>query len=64
MINFCEFETRLKDILRMLQFGINVKGEILSYDVVYTVRQLLQNIVFELDKELDKIEKEKEAKHE
>lgn len=64
MINFCEFETRLKDILRMLQFGINVKGEILSYDVVYAVRQLLQNIVFELDKELDKIEKEKEAKHE
>jgi len=59
MINFDKLETRLQEIMKTLEFGINVKGEILSYDVVYAVRQQLQNIVFELDAELDKIDNKK-----
>jgi len=59
MIDFDKLETRLQEIMKTLEFGINVKGEILSYDVVYAVRQQLQNIVFELDAELDKIDNKK-----
>jgi len=62
MIDFDKLEARFKTLLGTLEFGINVKGKIISYDVVYAVRQMLQNIIFELDAELDKIEKEKGAK--
>jgi len=59
MIDTKKLEHRLETLYDVLQFGINRKGDVTSYDVVYAVRQSIMNIVMELDVELDKLDKER-----
>lgn len=56
MLDTKKLETQLKTLYSVLEFGINREGRVMSYDVVYAVRQSIMNIVFELDKELDKLD--------
>ena len=59
MIDTKKLEYQLKTLYNVLQFGINREGAVLSYDVVYAVRQSIMNIVMEMDEELDKLDKER-----
>ena len=59
MIDRKKLEYQLKTLYNVLEFGINREGKVLSYDVVYAIRQSIMNIVMELDEELDKLDKER-----
>ena len=59
MIDTKKIEYQLKTLYNVLQFGINREGRVMSYDVVYAIRQSIMNIVMELDEELDKMDKER-----
>ena len=59
MLDMKKLNCQLKTLYNVLEFGINREGKVLSYDVVYAVRQSLMNIVLELDEELDKLDNNK-----
>ena len=59
MLDTKKLDYQFETLHNVLQFGINREGKVMSYDVVYAIRQSIMNIVLELDEELDELDKNK-----